>query len=176
VVWELVNTAINPEILLAPNRRSLGLDGVNALAISPDSQYVALAEVRYGFGFDSFSTDMFSTPWARIDVWRLTGRRRVQRFAGHPRGILALVFHPDGQTIVSSADDREAKFWRVRPHSLVCHSFRLMSGLCKRMMTIWRSPSAAQHRMHPTRGIRAIFHRCGILNVGGGRQRPSARR
>jgi WD40 repeat protein len=118
VVWELANAVTEPEVLLAPNGRDLGLDDVKSLAISPDGQYVALAETRYITGIGSFSTDMFVTPWARIDLWRLADGRRVQRFAGHPRVVMALAFHPEGHTIVSLSRDHAAKFWRVRRGSL----------------------------------------------------------
>jgi WD40 repeat protein len=48
-----------------------------------------------------------------IRLWRPSGGEEVGRLAGHQTRINALVFTPDGKSLVSASDDGTALIWDV---------------------------------------------------------------
>ncbi|MEJ7639037.1 MAG: hypothetical protein WKF75_13960, partial [Singulisphaera sp.] len=53
-----------------------------------------------------------------IFLWELATGRLVRRVSGHPGGIPAMAFTPDGRSLAtSSGSDRAVKFWDVGPGS-----------------------------------------------------------
>jgi WD40 repeat protein len=70
-------------------------DGVGAIAVSPDGQWLATG------GRDG-----------TLNLWNFDAKRRVATLH-HDWGITALAFTPDGHTLISSGNDETLRFWSL---------------------------------------------------------------
>lgn len=87
----------------------IGFKGARAaacLAFSPDGALVASGP--QGIGYFGGLTDM-----PGIDLWDVAAARRIRRLEGHPWGINALAFSPDGTTLASAGGEGIARLWDV---------------------------------------------------------------
>lgn len=75
--------------------------GVMALADTPDSQTIV------------------SAVGLTVEVRRIADGSLVRTFTGHTKSITAVAVAPDGQTLVSGADDETAKIWRINDGALL---------------------------------------------------------
>ena len=66
---------------------------------------------------------MLGLPWASgddINVWQLVNgqlRRCGQPLTEHTGQVVAVAFTEDGQTLISSSEDRAVKMWSIEPSS-----------------------------------------------------------
>jgi len=70
---------------------------VTAVAVSPDSNYVATA-----------SRDKSAK------VWNLNSGREVRSFLGHQASVIALDFSNDGKYLITGSNDHTVKIWEIK--------------------------------------------------------------
>jgi WD40 repeat protein len=84
---------------------------VTTIALSPDQQFLI-----------SGSSDRTIKLWELATgtcVHTFTGKRSLWSNAGHTDRIRAVVFHPDGQTVLSGSDDGTIKQWNLNSGELI---------------------------------------------------------
>ncbi len=93
---------------VAAEKQKLVLDGhaemVTALAVTADGKTLASASGIYDKKAERWSA-------GEIKTWDLKTGERLQTWRGHTKLITALVFLPDGKTLVSAGEDRSIIFW-----------------------------------------------------------------
>lgn len=100
-------------------------NGADAVAISPDGQYVADGVRAYNGNFN---------------VWRTADGSLVRgRISAHSNGTNAVAFSPDGQTIATAGRDGTIKIWQLPGVDLV-RTFNFGSGYRPRVWSIAYSP------------------------------------
>ncbi len=100
-------------------------NGANAVAISPDGQYVADGVQAYNGNFN---------------VWRTADGSLVKgRISAHNNGTNAVAFSPDGQTIATAGRDGTIKIWQLPGVNLV-RTLNFGSGYRPRVWSISYSP------------------------------------
>lgn len=100
-------------------------NGANAVAISPDGQYVADGVQSYNGNFN---------------VWRTADGSLVKgRISAHSNGTNAVAFSPDGQTIATAGRDGTIKIWQLPGVDLV-RTLNFGSGYKPRVWSISYSP------------------------------------
>ncbi|MGC1310172.1 MAG: GUN4 domain-containing protein [Phormidesmis sp.] len=77
-------------------------DVANAVAFTPDSQFVA-AGMSYGV----------------IRLWRTGTDEQVRIFEGHDYAVRAIAISSDGQTLVSASADQTIKLWNLKTGALL---------------------------------------------------------
>ena len=77
-----------------PSKLAYEAQPLNALAISPDGQFLAFAGESKG-----------------IYVWNRTESKLVVELTGHTDIVTGLAFSPDGKTLASSSHDKTVKLW-----------------------------------------------------------------
>ncbi|BAY91118.1 MULTISPECIES: WD40 repeat domain-containing protein [unclassified Tolypothrix] len=75
---------------------SIGIDPVNAVAISPDGKTFAIGSLS-----------------REIQLWDLKTVKVVNKLSGHGGGIYALAWSKDGKTLISGSGDKSIKIWRM---------------------------------------------------------------
>lgn len=88
--------------LLSISLSNSQVEDVTALAFSPDSQVLAVANAT-----------------RTIDLWDLTANRKQVSFAGHKGAVQSLAFSPDGRMLASGSWDRTIKLWSIYSRKLV---------------------------------------------------------
>ncbi|PSN11561.1 hypothetical protein C7293_23790 [filamentous cyanobacterium CCT1] len=77
-------------------------DVANAVAFTPDSQYVA-AGMSYGV----------------VRLWSATTGEQARIFEGHRYAVRAIAISPDGQTLASASSDNTIKLWNLQTGELL---------------------------------------------------------
>jgi WD40 repeat protein len=77
------------------------------LVISPDGRKVAFAD-------GNRSRDDDGSNERQISIWDATTGEKVKTFAGHPGGVNAITFTPDGSRLVSGGVDLMVRIWDVK--------------------------------------------------------------
>jgi WD40 repeat protein/serine/threonine protein kinase len=132
-------------------------DRVNAVAFSPDGQWLA-----------SGSDD------ATIKVWDATTGQEASTLRGHTAGVQSVAFSPDGTRLASASDDRTVKVWdrttRQMTHTLRGHTDRVLrvtycpdgrwlaSASFDGTVKVWNTSTGRLHRTlsgynHPTGAV-----------------------
>ncbi|MFN6963118.1 MAG: DUF4189 domain-containing protein [Pyrinomonadaceae bacterium] len=99
---EIADAATGNRIRSLQGHPGQGLDNVQALAISPDSQFIASS------GRDR-----------AIQIWSVASGSKIKTLQGHGDRIQDLVFSPDGRILASGANDKLVKLWDVNSGALL---------------------------------------------------------
>lgn len=95
------------------------LEGVRAVAISPDGQIIA----------DGSEDNT-------IKLWNATTGEEICTLLGHCHFVRAIAFSPNGQTLISGSEDKTIKLWNVHTGQEI----RTLLGHIKEVTTIAISP------------------------------------
>jgi WD40 repeat protein len=90
-----------------PVLRSLGRadEGVTIFAVSPDGRYFAA-----GGGMPQSVDSGRKYP---VRLWRVADGQLVTAWEGHRGGVRAIIFSPDGRTVISEGFDNTIRWWQV---------------------------------------------------------------
>jgi WD40 repeat protein/tRNA A-37 threonylcarbamoyl transferase component Bud32 len=170
--------------------RTQTLDGVSALAFSPNSQLLAA-----GFAYTSGTVGLWdsdsgrslgqltnATAWVRalaftpdgrrlaaasvngtIRIWNVAERTEVRRLRGHPADGLALAFQADGRTLLSACGQGAACIWDLAAtNSHHAHARLAISH--------WMIPSAPTQNFTPGALDPKVVQRLGLAFTPDSRQ------
>jgi len=113
---QLWNVSENKQLLSFDLTKGEQDENITQVSLSPDAQWLAI-----GSGLNQLYNDVPSQRRFKIEIFRVSDGKMVQRLGGHSQSVLSLCFSPDSQILASGGGegDGKLKIWRVNDGRLM---------------------------------------------------------